>query len=99
MKSSNQIFFYKLEIEGDNILNSKKNQVKWTKYYEINVPGFFVSTKGSDQIQIVTDQLVYFYSFDEDLMPKLDIVMSNFMGCISLQMDNNDKICITYKTG
>jgi|DEB0MinimDraft_12_1074336.scaffolds.fasta_scaffold10104_4 hypothetical protein len=25
--------------------------------------------------------------------------MNNFMGCISLQVDNKDKICITYKTG
>lgn len=71
-KSSNQIFFYKLEIEKDNVINKNKNQLKWTKYYELDVQGFFVSMLGSHHVQIVTDTLVYFYKFeefDDSLMP------------------------------
>jgi|DEB0MinimDraft_12_1074336.scaffolds.fasta_scaffold10104_3 hypothetical protein len=50
VKSSNQMFFYRLEIEKDSIVSKFKNQLKWIKYYELDVQGFFVSTKGSDQV-------------------------------------------------
>jgi len=58
--------------------------------------------KGAHDIQIVTDSHVYFYKFDTEdgsLIPKLENTMNNFMGCISLQVDKKDKICITYKSG
>jgi len=61
--------------------------------------------KGSDHVQIVTDTLVYFYKFEEEnevsptWIPKLESTMNNFMGCISLIVDNKDKICVTYKSG
>ena len=51
---------------------------------------------------MVTDTHVYFYKFDEDsksLIPKLVTTMNNFMGCISLLVDSNDKICVSYKSG
>lgn len=102
VKSSNQLLFFRLEIEQDSIVSKIKNRLKWVKYLELDVQGFFVSMKDSDMIQIVTDELVYFYEFDksdESFVPKLKNVMNNFMGCISLQVDNKDKVCVTYKSG
>jgi len=50
VKSSNQLFFYRLEVEKDSLLSKLKNQLKWVRYFELDVQGFFVSMKGSDQI-------------------------------------------------
>jgi len=31
------MFFYKLEIEKDSIISKLKNQLKWIKYYELDI--------------------------------------------------------------
>ena len=54
----------------------------WEQYHDINVRGFIFYIKGNIRIQVTTDQMVYFYLIDRDtLMPKLENVMYNFMGC------------------
>jgi len=105
VKSSSQIFFLKLEEEKDKLIIGSSNPMKWVKYHELDIQGFFVSMRGSNHVQIVTDTLVYFYSFEEEIVehptyiPQLMSVMNNYMGCISLIVDNQDKICVTFKSG
>ena len=51
---------------------------------------------------MVTDSFIYFYEFDEEdetMIPQKQYVMSNFMECIQLMFNNDQNICVTYKSG
>jgi hypothetical protein len=66
-----------------SILFFKKNEIsgKWTNYYELNNHRGQVS-KGNVRIQVTTDERIFFYIIDrETLLPELETVMNNFMGC------------------
>lgn len=55
---------------------------EWKLYYTIKERGFIYFMKGNVRIQVTTDNLIYFYLIDqEDLMPNLENVMYNYMGC------------------
>lgn len=99
--SSNQLLFFKLELINDKLLK-RANQMKWKKYHELDIQGFIHHMKGSDRFQVVTDSFIYFYEFDEEdesLIPQKQYVMSNFMECIQLMFNNEQDICVTYKSG
>ena len=99
--SSNQLLFFKLELINDKLLK-RANQMKWKKYYELDIQGFIHHMKGSDRFQVVTDSFIYFYEFDEEdetMIPQKQYVMSNFMECIQLMFNNEQDICVTYKSG
>lgn len=60
--------------------------------------GFIYYIKGNIRIQITTDELVYFYLIDKDtLMPNLENVMYNFMGCNQLMFGSRVRYGISYK--
>lgn len=100
VKSSTQIFMFRLEEEKDKLISAVQKPLKWVKFHELDIEAFIVSQHGSELVQLVDDHHIYYYSFDEkDQMPQLKMVMQNYMGCTSLGMDNNDKICVTYKSG
>ena len=46
--SSNQLLFFKLELINDKLLK-RANQMKWKKYYELDIQGFIHHMKGSDR--------------------------------------------------
>lgn len=57
-------------------------------------------TKGNQQIQITTENQIQFFRIDEEsLLPKLDHVLYNFMGCTALMFGSQNSHCITYKAG
>jgi len=46
IKSSNQLFFYELELDQEQLITQKagnSNPFKWVKYYEMDVVGFVVA--------------------------------------------------------
>jgi hypothetical protein len=55
--------------------------------------------RGNVRIQITTDEKVFFYGIDkETLLPSLDNVMYNFMGCTSLMFGSRVKYGIAFTT-
>ena len=76
-RSSSTILFFKIMADEED-----PEQKKWTQYYSLNIRGFLYFIKGNIRIQVITDEKIYFYVMDFDtLMPHLDNVMFNYMGC------------------
>lgn len=65
LKSSSLIRFYHIEHNTDNMLKNA-NRLKFIKYFEIDIQGFIHYQKDSDGFQIVTDEHVYFYKFEDE---------------------------------
>lgn len=94
VRSSGSIFFFKLEAHA----LEKKRQ--WKQYHFLNHKGFlYHSTTNKDKsIQIVTDEQIFFYGLCEDtLMPVLQNVIYNFMGCNQIILRPQANFCIAYK--
>ena len=72
--------------------------MEWTLYHKIKARGFIYFIKGNIRIQVVTEELIYFYLIDfKDFMPELENVMYNFMGCNQMMFGKRVRYCITYK--
>lgn len=72
---------------------------EWKLYHTIKERGFIYFMKGNIRIQVTTDKLIYFYLIDqEDLMPNLENVMYNYMGCNQMMFGRRVRNGVTYKT-
>ena len=92
-RSSSQILFFKLQ--EDEIT---KKQI-WQHYWTIAERGNIFFIKGNDQMQITTDEKIFFYIIHpETYEPILENVMNNFMSCTQMMFGSRAKYCITYKT-
>ena len=69
------------------------------KYEVLDLQGFVFIQSGSSRFRIVSPDLVYFYKFDENYIPKRDNVMFNFMGADSIYIDKESKFFISLKIG
>ena len=75
-RSSNQILFFKLEL--DEFTGSSN----WNNYYTIEEGGNIFYIKGNKRIQIVTERQILFFIIDlENYKVHLENVMNNFMNC------------------
>ena len=71
----------------------------WRQYKVIEKRGFIYYIKGNIRIQITTDDKIYFYLIDkETLMPHLENVMYNYMGCNQCMFGSKVRYAVTYKT-
>lgn len=92
VRSSTKVLFFKQE---KDIETGEEN---WVQYHSISVRGFIYYIKGNIRIQITTDEKVFFYLIDkETLMPELENVMNNFMGCNQLMFGSKVRYGISYK--
>ena len=71
----------------------------WEQYFKIdNMRGSVYFIKGNVRFQITTEQKIYFYLIDkETLLPELENVMWNFMGCSTLMFGARVKFSISFK--
>jgi hypothetical protein len=92
VRSSSKILFFK------QIYNKILFKTEWINYHTIKARGFIYFIKGNIRIQLVTDELIYFYLIDfENFMPDLENVMYNFMSCSQMMYGKRVRYCITYK--
>jgi len=74
-RSSQDILFFRIE-------KDEEGRRMWQQYHDIPLMGFIYYIKKNTRIQVTTADKVHFYTIDnETLMPTLENVMSNFMGC------------------
>ena len=93
VRSSLKILFFRQVWDHDI------EQSRWVIYHKIKIRGFIYFIKGNVRIQIVSDNLIYFYLVDPiTLIPTLENVMFNFMNCSQMMFGKKVKYCITYKT-
>ena len=91
-RSSSDIVFFKIEKDEDG-------NRKWKQYHMIERRGFIYYIKGNVRIQITTDDKIYFYLIDkETMMPILENVMANYMGCNQMMFGSKVRYGVTYKT-
>ena len=77
-RSSSDILFFKIEATGEG----EERRRMWKQYEVIPLMGFIYYIKKNIRIQVTTADKIYFYIIDNDtLMPILENVMWNFMGC------------------
>ena len=106
-KSSQEILLFKLQPKKKykSALENSYVELEWVKYHTIDINGFIYYRQGDERFQLITDKLVYFYTFEEgengemDLIPKLENIMSNFMACTEFMVDSESKYIVTYKSG
>lgn len=92
-RSSSDILFFKQEV------NEITELLEWKQYLVIPARGFIYYIKGNVRIQITTDEKIYFYLIDKDtLMPTLENVMFNYMGCNHLMFGSKVRYGISYKS-
>jgi hypothetical protein len=92
-RSSSDILFFKTEKDEES------NKKVWRQYNVIEKRGFIYYIKGNIRIQITTDDKIYFYLIDkETLMPHLENVMYNYMGCNQCMFGSKVRYAVTYKT-
>jgi hypothetical protein len=61
---------------------SKAPSREWRQYFELSIRGFIYFIRGNKRIQVTSDDKIYFYLMDpETLLPELENVMANYMGC------------------
>jgi hypothetical protein len=53
--------------------------LKWEEYHRLEIPGFVNYAHGNDFFQIADLDYIYLYRFDENFMPVLDGVISNWL--------------------
>ena len=76
---------------------SSEDSAEWKSYYELDNHRGQIS-KGNIRIQVTTDERIYFYIIDrETLLPELENVMNNFMGCSQMLVGLKVRFAITYK--
>lgn len=92
-RSSSDILFFKQEV------NDVTGVLEWKQYLVIPARGFIYYIKGNVRIQITTDEKIYFYLMNkETLMPTLENVMFNYMGCNHLMFGSRVRYGISYKS-
>lgn len=92
-RSSSDILFFKIVIDEDT------EEKVWRQYKVIEKRGFIYYIKGNIRIQITTDDKIYFYLINkETLMPNLENVMYNYMGCNQCMFGSKVRYAVTYKT-
>ena len=92
-RSSGDILFFKTYIDDET---GKK---VWKQYHSIEMRGFIYYIKGNVRIQLTTDDKIYFYKIDKKtLMPELENVMFNYMGCNQCMFGSLVRYAVTYKT-
>lgn len=92
-RSSSDILFFKTVIDEDT------EEKVWRQYKVIEKRGFIYYIKGNIRIQITTDDKIYFYLINkETLMPNLENVMYNYMGCNQCMFGSKVRYAVTYKT-
>ena len=107
VKSSCEIILFKLQPKKKfkKAADASFVELEWVKYHTIDIIGFIYFRQGDDKFQLITDKLVYFYSFEEgpngeiNPIPKLDNIMYNFMACTTFMVDGENKLVVTYKSG
>lgn len=99
-KSSGQFLFFKIyEIyEKDKFGQSVNVGTKWNQYHSIDIQGTASLLNGSNQLQICSSNLVYFYEIEpETYIPKHVGTMFNFINCSYFFIGLLDQRCLTYK--
>ena len=93
-RSSSQILFFRLvEDEDDPEIR------RWKNYHTIEARGMLFYIKGNVRIQIITDEIIYFYAVcSTTLMPTLQNVMLNHMKCNMMIFGPKVRYGVTYKT-
>lgn len=91
-RSSSSILFFKKMANEDG-------EVLWTQYHELaDTRGQIYFIKGNIRIQIVCDDVIYFYLIDkETFMPQLENVMQNFMRASQMMFGPRVRFGITYR--
>jgi len=92
VRSSLKILFFRQVWDHDI------EQSRWVIYHKIKIRGFIYFIKGNVRIQIVSDNLIYFYLVDPiTFIPTLENVMFNYMDCTQMMIGSHKKYAITYK--
>lgn len=92
VRSSTKILFFK------QVKDIETGEENWEQYHEIGIRGFIYYIKGNIRIQVTSDTHIYFYLIDKDtLMPKLENVMFNYMGCNQMMFGSKVRYGISYK--
>ena len=95
-RSSTQILFFRIEIIEDE--NGDDYRI-WKQYHCLEHGGFISFMKGNIRIQIVTDEMIYFYLINEKtLLPELENSFTNYMNCSQMLFGRKVRYCIAYKT-
>ena len=86
--------FFKIEVDEED------GSRHWKLYHSINKRGFIYFIRGNVRIQIITEDLIFFYTMDkETLLPTLENVMYNYMDCVQMMIGPKVRYCVTYKPG
>jgi len=89
-RSSGSILFFRIDEETG----------LWKKYYSLdNMRGQIYFIRGNKRIQVVTDELIYFYMVDnKTLLPDLENVMNNDTQCSVMMFGRAVRFGVAYKT-
>jgi hypothetical protein len=76
----------------------------WTEYFKVaeeggkKLRGMLYFIKHNVRIQVTTDEHIFFYIIDQEtLLPRLENVMNNFMGCSQMMFGSKVRFCVTFK--
>jgi hypothetical protein len=71
----------------------------WEQYFKLENGGFIFADTSQRGFQVTTEKFVYQYKFDDQLQPKLELALFNYMNCTHIMMLKRANACITYKYG
>ena len=101
-------FYHLKKFYDDDDVDGSKFKMKWDLFHRIDQQGFFYQRHGSNIFQIVTEEFIYFYQFEENSKSwsstnhysiKQMSTMFNFIKCTGFMTGNKQKRCIAFKAG
>ena len=93
IQSSSKIMFL---LQKEDIISKK---LTWQAFKTIRIRGSIYFMKGTCQMQVTTNDHVYFYNIDSDTFePTIENVMINYMTCGQMMIDQNGLYAVAYKT-
>jgi hypothetical protein len=86
LKTASELSFFSL------VRDEVDKEIRWKRFHFDIIRGQIFHIEGTDDFQLVTEKLIYFYKFPENedqevIKPDIDMVMYNFMKCNELMID------------
>ena len=99
IRNQNINFFRREKVENE-FMDHHKTDFNWKKYHVLSQYGAICNTPGSNEMLVVTHQKIYLIRIDlETLMPTLESVIFNFMGCIYMVQSLSKETIVSYQVG
>lgn len=110
VKSSSVVLFFELRPKFDK--NQSRQEIdeyteepRWVQYHQLNVRGFIFYIKGNIRIQITAEDKIYIYVMNKQtlldgsiiILPMLENVLTNYMGCTQMMFGPKVKYSITFR--